>query len=63
MPQVFNNNIGMLEIHRSTIQRNHQALVETCNIDLLLPKLLEKNVFSSEMAKKYQVLNNSKYIF
>lgn len=57
MPQVFNsnNNIGMLDVHRSIIQKNHQALTEICDIDLLLPKLLEKRVFSNEMAKRYQV--------
>lgn len=50
------NNIGMQDIHRSIIQNNHQNLVDKCDIDLLLPKLLEKRVFSNEMAKKYQVL-------
>lgn len=55
MSDLSNNNIGMQDIHRWIIQNNHQQLVDKCNIDTLLPKLLEKRVFSNEMAKKYRV--------
>lgn len=47
--------VGMKTEHRKAIQKNFKTLVDGCNIDLLLPKLLKRNVFTDKMIKKYMV--------
>ncbi|GLH07615.1 Caspase Dronc [Gryllus bimaculatus] len=45
--------VGMEEDDRRNITRNMGRLVDETNIDVLIPKLLEKGVFSSTMIEKY----------
>lgn len=47
--------IGMKKEHCEAIRINFSKLVNNCNIDLLLPKLLEKHVFTESMLLKYRV--------
>lgn len=47
--------VGMKIEHKKAIQKNFKTLVDNCNIDLLLPELLKRNVFTDEMIKKYKV--------
>lgn len=47
--------IGMKSQHRQAIQSNFKNLVDNCDIDLLLPKLLDKNVYTKSMITKYYV--------
>lgn len=47
--------LGMLSAHRDLIRQNHNELVEKCNLQPLIVKLLEKNVYSEEMAKRFKV--------
>lgn len=47
--------IGMKKQHCMAIRTNFSKLVDNCDIDLLLPKLLEKHVFTESMILKYSV--------
>lgn len=47
--------VGMKTEHRKAIQRNFKILVDNCNIDLLLPELKKRNVFTEKMIKRYMV--------